>query len=460
MSTIRQGQSANRLFLLAGSIYFLCLLGLIYLYINVPADLTQFKYWAPRPHHSTEVASLYREVLGLPYHPVSEETFRVWNLSLLLGLFVSYGIALITARESLNWRVVFIFSAPIGIAASLIPPFYATDIFYYSITGEITGVYQENPYFKIPGEFSHSIFFPFNYWVDITSPYGPLWTSLSGWVVYLSQAHLFWTPMLFKVINLAALWGCAAIIQRIWHFLRPQQAIWGTILFLWNPLVLLDSIANGHNDVLMAFFLLLGALFLLKDRGLASFTFLLLTVWIKYLPTPIAAWTFLVKLRPGSKGRLYTIVSYAGVFAVLAVIVWLPHWHGLETLTSLFAESSRGLSGPIAFTVNLVSDLLAFEPIPVITILFVICFVLMLAWGSLRLYALFRRRSVYTPQDEIVDWITIFTWIVIVLPGAHPWYSIPLLALLAGFYRDAPRQATWTYIFFSFWFFYRAVAWS
>lgn len=458
MTTITKTHS-RYLLPLAGIIYLLCQIGIIYLYLNVPTDLAQFKYWAPRDQHSAEVATIYREALGVTYHPVKETTFRIGNLVLIVSIFICYSLAVVAAKKSRLGRFTFVVSALMGLAALFIPPFYATDIFYYSITGQITGLYQQNPYLQVPGAFPDSVFFPYNFWVDITSPYGPLWTAFSGLVVRLSQAHLFWTPFAFKIVNLFALWGCTILIYHLWRNVYPSRSPWGSILFLWNPLVLFESVSNGHNDILMALFIMLGAFFLLTQRPLTGFLAVLLAVWIKYLPAPLAIWLFLVRLRNDSTSRLRTVISYGVVFVGVLLLVWFPYWEGFDTVASLFAESARGLSGPIAFVINILSDIFIFEPIMVITTLFITLFVSMLAWGGWRLYTLFRKQSTYTPQDEAIDWATIFTWIVVVLPGAHPWYTIPILALLAGFYIHAPRRAAWLYVFFSFWFFYRAVAW-
>lgn len=437
-----------------------CLLGLTYLYLNVPIGFQQFKYWAPRLNHSVEVSSLYRQALGLPYHPVSETAFRSWNLIFLVGLFICYAVAVIIAQKGVNWRVLMIPTLLMGLITLFIPPFYATDIFYYSITGQITSIYQQSAYFQPPAQFIDSVFFPLNYWVDITSPYGPLWTSLSGLLVWLSGAHLFWTPLAFKFLSLLALWGCAALVRRIWHEANPGVPPWGVVLFLWNPLVLLDSVANGHNDILMALFIALGAFFLLKRKPLYGYVAVLLSVWIKYLPAPLAIWSLLVRLRPGSPRRLRVLGLYIIVFLALMVLTWFPHWQGPQTVLSLFAESVRGLSGPVAFTVYLFSSPFSFDPIMIITVLFITLVVCMLVWGMWALYHMLQDRYPYTPSNEVVDWATISTWVVVVLPGAHPWYIVPALALFAGLYPHAPRRAIWVYVFFSFWFFYRAVAWA
>jgi hypothetical protein len=452
--------SSGRLLLSAGIGCVLCLAGLTYLYLNVPLGFHQFKHWSPRPGHSVDVSALYRLTLGLPYQPIGEASFRCWNIVLLVGLFVCYGAALLGARKGLGRRTFLVLTGLMGLIALLIPPFYATDVFYYSITGQITAIYNQNPYFHPPAQFADSVLFPYNYWVDIASPYGPLWTSLSGVLAWVSRAHPFWTPMAFKCLGLLALWTCGALIRRVWHETNPGVTPWGVILFVWNPLVLLDSVANAHMDVVMGCLIVLGALFVLKRKPLYGYSAVLLAVWVKYLPAPLALWSLLARLRPGSTRRLGMCGAYVTVFLASAALVWFPYWRGPKTVFSLVDESLRTLSGPIPFTVRLLASVFSFEPVTIIAGVFITLVVCMVAWGVSALARMIAKGPLYAPQDEVLDWAAISVWCVVVLPGAHPWYIIPALALFAGLYPQAPRRAAWVYGFFSFWFFWRAAVWN
>ena len=50
--------------------------------------------------------------------------------------------------------------------------------------------------------------------------------------------------------------GSATLIYLILKQRQPRWAVAGTIAFAWNPLVLLAVAQNGHNDIVMIFFLL------------------------------------------------------------------------------------------------------------------------------------------------------------------------------------------------------------
>ncbi len=43
----------------------------------------------------------------------------------------------------------------------------------------------------------------------------------------------------------------AAILRR----LAPDRLLAGVVLFLWNPVVLYETIGQGHNDVAMLFWM-------------------------------------------------------------------------------------------------------------------------------------------------------------------------------------------------------------
>ncbi len=63
--------------------------------------------------------------------------------------------------------------------------------------------------------------------------------------------------------------GSAALIYLILKQRQPRWAVAGTIAFAWNPLVLLAVAQNGHNDIVMIFFLL-AAVWALVHRTLAQ----------------------------------------------------------------------------------------------------------------------------------------------------------------------------------------------
>ncbi|MBY0402690.1 MAG: hypothetical protein K2X66_02240, partial [Cyanobacteria bacterium] len=91
-------------------------------------------------------------------------------------------------------------------------------------------------------------------------------------------------------------------------------------LFGWNPLVLLHALANAHNDIVMAFFLMLAAYWMIKKNWLLILPTLVAGVFIKYsllYALPLVGVWMLKRF-----GVLKTGGSLLLSGGVLAIIAW------------------------------------------------------------------------------------------------------------------------------------------
>src|SRR5205085_7771055 len=80
-------------------------------------------------------------------------------------------------------------------------------------------------------------------------------------------ADLFTVVLLFRgfallthLINCVLVW---AILGKI----APSTRLSGTLLYAWNPLILIELVANGHNDGAVICLLLLGLWFYAQQKG-------------------------------------------------------------------------------------------------------------------------------------------------------------------------------------------------
>lgn len=442
-----------------GLVLFLSLLALTLLLLNVPAGFPQPQFWSPRPNHSVEVSTLYRQSLSLPEIPFRQNAFHTLHLLLLVVAFVAYLGAIKNISAKLPWRLVLAVTALILVALVFLPPLYATDVFYYAISGQISGGLHANPYLQPPASFPNSPLLPFNYWVDITTPYGPAWTLIAAAVAWMTHADPFWTTVLFKTLGALAVLGGAFFIYTILKNTRPQAAAKGTLLFLWNPVVLLEGIGNAHNDILIAALVLVAAWMLVSRKRVLGFIALILATWVKYLTVPLAAFDLLVRLR-SRRWKEFAILLVLG--AILTLLLWLPFWIGLGTLSSLAAESTRGLSGPIPFTLALLSRFLPFlQPaLPALALTLTIVALFAAAfWGIKHLWGMWRAGPAYSPLAEVTAWGTIAALIPLLLPRAHPWFLLPALGLLAVVWPQVPRRTLAVYMLAGLWFLIRAGTW-
>lgn len=110
----------------------------------------------------------------------------------------------------------------------------------------------------------------------VSGRYGPVWLDFSGIVTActggnteLALAALRWLALLTHITNTLLLWSILAKI-------RPRTRIASTLLYAWNPVILLTGIAYVHTELLTVFFILLTLFFLQRDALLQAWIFIVL----------------------------------------------------------------------------------------------------------------------------------------------------------------------------------------
>src|SRR5439155_3748433 len=121
------------------------------------------------------------------------------------------------------------------------------------------------------------------------------------------------------------------LILRRW---QPERALWGTMVYAWNPLVTLEALQNAHNDVVAALPALGAVWFAL--RGRVRWTFLLLAVAALLKPLALLLGPFLlVALLRNPRSTASGVASGLAAAAALTALGYLPFWAGLDTFQGL-----------------------------------------------------------------------------------------------------------------------------
>ncbi|MDB6105442.1 MAG: hypothetical protein JWO52_5441, partial [Gammaproteobacteria bacterium] len=115
------------------------------------------------------------------------------------------------------------------------------------------------------------------------TPYGILWTRLEVAIAQLSGTNVTAAILLFKVIATGASLGSALLIWRVLGRIDPAVQLPGTLAYLWNPLILTELAAEGHNDAVMIFFSLAAVAAAIAGRPAISLIAQLLGTISKYL---------------------------------------------------------------------------------------------------------------------------------------------------------------------------------
>mgnify|MGYP000645735901 CR=1 FL=1 len=212
-------------------------------------------------------------------------------------------------------------------------PLFSYDIFNYLFNAKMVLIYHANPYLQVALNFPNDPMLRFMHNIHTPAPYAYGWTLISlipglGW--FTGKFTLsFWLMKLFIIgFWLSQLWILNKLVKRLY----PNQT-WRFYLFALNPLVLIETLINGHNDVVMMSLALLSFWFYLNSAKIKALLFLIASASIKYvtilllpfywlkpkldLPTIFSLTLFMIMFsRPDQLHSWYLIWAFS--FAVLS----------------------------------------------------------------------------------------------------------------------------------------------
>jgi tetratricopeptide (TPR) repeat protein len=295
-----------------------------------PSRLGGPAYWIDDHLYHAPVAWLTRS----PWWPVSAGA--VFGVALLL----SFGGYLLAARRARRagagrrgwfWLLLGVQAATCSWLA--VQPYLSSqDIFSYAFYTHILLWYHRNPYLAVPRDFPFDPLYSAIFWKDQPSNYGPIWTYVSALAPLLAGPRVGLTILGLKAITIGSALASTPLLWSALGQLRPEQRVLGTLLFAWNPLLLLEAAEAGHNDVLMALFLVLSIWCWSRQWRTAGVLMLTLGALVKYvaillIPLYLYCWwretnesPLRICLRPGILSLLVTVAAFAPVYAGQATL--------------------------------------------------------------------------------------------------------------------------------------------
>jgi alpha-1,6-mannosyltransferase len=154
-----------------------------------------------------------------------------------------------------------VWTAPLLLA----PPLFTRDIYSYLAQGALP-LHGFDPYAvgpdAMPGILTDNVHY---FWQDTPAPYGPLFIIIAKTVAWLAGNNIIPGVLLMRLALLLGLalliWALPELTRRLGG--RVPVALWVAIA---NPMMVINMIGGGHNDLLVVGFLAAGALFALRDR--------------------------------------------------------------------------------------------------------------------------------------------------------------------------------------------------
>jgi hypothetical protein len=276
------------------------------------------------------------------------------SLAALFGLYI-YALKLLKPDRFWQLSSIYVVGGGLILAATLIfsYPLTAIDLFIYALRTRGWGLYGLQPLATSPDDLPGSD--PWlglaGEWIDAASPYGPLWELFSLALFHLSGnsylVHLLW----LKVVGGLAYLGTTALVYQTLRTLRPAWALVGTAAVAWNPLVLLESVQNAHNDIVMVFFLMAAIWVMLAFSRQVRWdilvcVFLAFSILIKFVTILVVPF-FLISLatrQSGWRRRVGNLLLCSAVIIALTGLVMWTFWPGWEVWAVPAANAQAGRS--------------------------------------------------------------------------------------------------------------------
>lgn len=218
-------------------------------------------------------------------------------------------------------------------------PITALDVALYVVRARLWAFYGGSPMTAVPASFPQDPYIRLaGEYVKEVSPYGPVWELIAQIPIRLGIFDIGGGIIAMKVISLIFYIGMAVLVG--WYARHaaeqytPQYGVSGLTamtFFALNPLVLMEAIGNGHNDMVMLAFMTLGLVLWQRDRW----------AWAAFALT------------------LATLVKITGLILMplfgVAVLVAAPNWRtrilrglGIMVIFVLTAGIAYRLTGPFA----------------------------------------------------------------------------------------------------------------
>ncbi len=402
-----------------------------------------------RPYSLSELWYRPKYTLGsITVDPAGAQLGYWLAISTLFVLYFSALMVPLRRPGASCWAVAIGVILVSNILLLLTHPFISNDVFDYAIRGRMYAFHRANPFYEYPMDYVEDPLYPYAWWRQVPSAYGPLWELLAAGIAWLAGNSVVATVLAFKM---AAVAGYAVTLALVWRYLRqkaPARALHGVVLFGWNPLVLVETAGNAHNDMLMVACMVLGLSLSSRGRfGLALLALCLGTL-IKFMPALLVPVLLLEALKalPGLPSRVWFLVRTGAGGILMVGAAFAPFWRegdplGVARRTEQFATSVPSLLRGI------LDD--AVPPDYAARLTVAIALLALGAWMAVRLRSLWHDRDPDAPARASVS-ILLF-YLLISVPWFFQWYLLWPLAIAALVPTGPAARATLIYSLTAAW---------
>ena len=307
--------------------------------VDLGLTLTGFSFWP-----TLQKGFQY---IGYFQRPVSTAIY----IFLIFGLFFLYGYTIDTVKkkkltmQSACMLVLFIFFFLV-----FSYPAFSYDFFNYMFTAKTVVLYHKNPYEVIPLDFlGFESWLSFMHWTHLPSAYAPLWIALTLPGYMFGFGYFIWILWNLKVtvgiFYLLTAWGIGQILKKE----NEIDRVMGVILFACNPLILIESLVSGHNDIVMVGCAMIALLLLWNKKNISSFFFYSLSVAFKEITIVLAP----LYIFRNNRWLPLALMSIALILFLLVFKREMLPWYGVWVLPFVAIVPNPRFLMPIVYGFSL-----------------------------------------------------------------------------------------------------------
>jgi len=341
-------------------------------------------------------------------------------------------------RAEISVRTVIGFAVAYHVVVLFLPLLFSRDVYSYAYYGKIAATYHANPYVRTPADFPRDALAAFvgPKWVGTPAVYGPLFTLASSLVARVVDSVAGFI-VAFRLMAVAASLGTIAIVARLVGRERPERAAFAVALIGLNPVVLFQSVASGHNDLLVMLSIAAALALIFAGRELPATAVLALGTLVKAtaaVPLVLLIAVVVVRRPEGERGR--ALLGHLAVAAGIGLAFALPFLQREDpSLGMVELAKHEGWLAPSRFFRRLLDGISG----DTLGVLARVAFpVLLLAAVFLVGRALVRRGGTITPFALGAGWGWGLLFLMLLGPVLLPWYVTWILPL-AWLLPSVPR---------------------
>ena len=207
-------------------------------------------------------------------------------------------------------------------------PITALDVVLYVVRARLWALYGGSPMLALPAQFSQDPYIHLaGEYMTQPSPYGPLWELIAQIPLRLGLTDIGSGTVAMKIISLIFYIGMAYLLGWYAQQQSPRIEVSGLTaltFFALNPLVLLEAIGNGHNDMILLALITLGLILWQREKWMWATVALTCATLIKVtglILLPLFGVAVLIQ-APDWKTRFRRGLGMLIIFGVVTLIAY------------------------------------------------------------------------------------------------------------------------------------------